>query len=317
MADVSSSITWSDSPGDPNSAANAARLTAAILVTILPAFISAKTGLAPDSTDEFVFNDVSAGALKKCTLAQLLTSLLASPALTGTVDVQQAIQFSGDISPAQITANTNDYNPTNLATSSVLRLSTDASRNLTGLAGGSDGRLIMIHNVGSFNLVLIDDATSTAANRFALNHDLTIPPDGMVFLLYDATTSRWRSPLSHYHKLSDLTDAPVVAPAFAALLDGATITGTCDTTKVSQNWKVTLGGNRTLAISGAVDGMTGVIKVTQDGTGSRTLTLPAGSKVVSTGAGAITLSTAAGSIDILAWVYDGTNYFWGYGRGFS
>ena len=99
----------------------------------------------------------------------------------------------GDISPAQIAADTNDYNPAGLADATTLRLSTDASRNLTGLAGGADGRIITIFNIGSFNLVLVDEsASSSAANRFALSANLTIAGDEACTLQYDSTSSRWR-----------------------------------------------------------------------------------------------------------------------------
>lgn len=107
------------------------------------------------------------------------------------------------------------------------------------------------------------------------------------------------------------------APAFETLTDGATITLTCDATKAVQNTTVTLAGNRTLAISGAANGMTGAIIVKQDATGSRTLALPAGSIVIDGGSGTITLTTAASAIDVLAWVYDGTNYIWSYGTNFN
>ena len=101
---------------------------------------------------------------------------------------------SGILSPAQITADQNDYNPTNLSTAAVLRLNTDASRNLTGLAGGADGRVILIHNIGSFALVLKDEsASSTAGNRFALNADVSLGADSSTMLQYDSTSSRWRA----------------------------------------------------------------------------------------------------------------------------
>lgn len=99
----------------------------------------------------------------------------------------------GDISPAQITANQNDYNPAGLADATTLRLSTDASRNITGLAGGADGRIITVFNIGAFNIVLTDeDAGSTAANRFALSSNLTLAGDEACTLQYDSTSSRWR-----------------------------------------------------------------------------------------------------------------------------
>lgn len=113
------------------------------------------------------------------------------------------------------------------------------------------------------------------------------------------------------------SELPTVAPAFTTLTDGATVTITCAATKAVQNSTVTLAGNRTLAISGAAAGMTGVLIVKQDATGSRTLALPAGSIVIDGGAGAVTLTTTASAIDVLAWVYDGTNYFWTYGLNFN
>jgi hypothetical protein len=104
------------------------------------------------------------------------------------------LRLSGDISPAQITANQNDYNPAGLSTASVLRLNSDASRNITSLAGGTDGRVLTIMNVGSFPIVLKNDdgATGTAANRFALTGDLTLAAKQSAMLMYDSTASRWR-----------------------------------------------------------------------------------------------------------------------------
>lgn len=101
--------------------------------------------------------------------------------------------LTADISPSQITSNQDDYSPTGLSTATILRLNTDASRDITGITGGADGRILLIFNVGSFNIVLKDDVTSTAENRFALNGDLTLQPDNSVGLWYDSTSSRWRA----------------------------------------------------------------------------------------------------------------------------
>ena len=109
-------------------------------------------------------------------------------------DLRGSASLSGDISPSQITANQNDYNPSGLANASVLRLSTDASRNLTGLQGGSDGRIVVIQNIGSQNLVLqSESASSSAANRFALYADVTLGANQCAILQYDTGASRWRA----------------------------------------------------------------------------------------------------------------------------
>lgn len=98
------------------------------------------------------------------------------------------------ISPAQLTANTDDWNPTGLATAHVIRADTDASRNLTGIVAPSIARWVILANVGANNLVLKHDATSTAANRFLCpgSTDLTLSANTAVFLEYDLTSSRWR-----------------------------------------------------------------------------------------------------------------------------
>jgi hypothetical protein len=109
------------------------------------------------------------------------------------------VSWNSVLSPAQITSNQNDYNPTGFNNggapygASILRLSTDASRDITGLVGGLSGRLLIIQNVGTNNIVLKhEDAGSTAANRFAIGADLTLAADEGLMLWYDNTTQRWR-----------------------------------------------------------------------------------------------------------------------------
>ena len=82
-----------------------------------------------------------------------------------------------------------------------------------------------------------------------------------------------------------------------ALSDGATITPDF---AVSNYYSVTLGGNRTLANpSNLAAGQAGVIVITQDGTGGRTLAY--GSQWKFPGGTAPTLTTAANAVDVLAW----------------
>jgi len=104
------------------------------------------------------------------------------------------VALTGIISPTQLVANTDNWAPTGLSGASVIRATTDASRNLTGLTGGATGRVILLCNVGGFNLVLKHDATSTAANRFygPGSADVTLTPNKSAWLFYDATSSRWR-----------------------------------------------------------------------------------------------------------------------------
>lgn len=82
-----------------------------------------------------------------------------------------------------------------------------------------------------------------------------------------------------------------------ALTDGATITPNFNN---ANNFSVTLGGNRTLANpTNQTAGQSGVIVVTQDGTGSRTLAY--GSNWKFAGGSAPTLTTTANAVDVIAY----------------
>jgi hypothetical protein len=82
-----------------------------------------------------------------------------------------------------------------------------------------------------------------------------------------------------------------------ALTDGATITPNMNN---ANNFSVTLGGNRTLANpTNLTAGQSGVIVITQDGTGSRTLAY--GSNFKFPGGTAPTLTTTASAVDVIAY----------------
>lgn len=112
--------------------------------------------------------------------------------------VARTAKYTGAISPSQITTTQNDYAPTGIGTTAFVRVSTDASRDITGITTGAAGRFLWVVNVGSFNVVLKDeDNGSTAANRFALDGDLTLYPGATAALWYDIAagsgTGRWIS----------------------------------------------------------------------------------------------------------------------------
>lgn len=110
-----------------------------------------------------------------------------------TIGALPQAMFAADITPAQITASQDNYNPTGLAGSGVVRLSSDAAWSITGLAGGADGRMCVLQNVGGFTITIENEhAGSTAANRFALNADVALTSDSAIAIMYDGTASRWR-----------------------------------------------------------------------------------------------------------------------------
>lgn len=107
--------------------------------------------------------------------------------------IPEEFLLPGDLTPSQITSNQNDYAPTGILLAATLRLNTDASRNITGIADPRAGRELRIINVGTNPLVLKEaDAGSSAAYRFSFGNDLTLAGKQAAWLKYDATDSRWK-----------------------------------------------------------------------------------------------------------------------------
>jgi hypothetical protein len=95
--------------------------------------------------------------------------------------------------PAQITSNQNNYA---LATAEIVRLSTDAARDMTGIVAASDGTQRLLVNVGANDLTLKhQNAGSSAANRFFCQGaaDIILNASLAADIFYDATSAFWRA----------------------------------------------------------------------------------------------------------------------------
>lgn len=140
-------------------------------------------------TTAVVFVAASLGTVS----AYMTTVLAAADATTAfALLAAAAISLPGDISPAALAANTNDWAPVGFSTASTIRMSSSIAINLTGIAAGVDGRLICLHNVGAFAITLKNAATSTAANQFQLSGDYVLNANSSTVLEYDSTSSKWR-----------------------------------------------------------------------------------------------------------------------------
>jgi hypothetical protein len=150
--------------------------------------------IGPNTTDPgFHFNAMSAhtGHIARFGITG---STLASIRASGGMAFSGEEVQTGIVSPSTLTGNTDDWNPTGLATARIIRVNTDASHNLTGIVAQASGTRISIINIGSFDLVLVHSATSTAANQFVLPGaaNLTLTPGSAAEIWYDATSTRWR-----------------------------------------------------------------------------------------------------------------------------
>ena len=127
------------------------------------------------------------------------TGATGSTGPTGATDASLAGQLvlGGIVTPANLAANQNNYNPAGLATASQLRLTLDITPiNMTGIVAQPAGTLLTLTNVtAAFNNLHIihESGLSSAANRFRLTAqaDWYIPTMGSMTFIYDGTLARW------------------------------------------------------------------------------------------------------------------------------
>ncbi|MDO8632106.1 MAG: hypothetical protein Q7R41_16605 [Phycisphaerales bacterium] len=107
-----------------------------------------------------------------------------------------AVAFTGVLTPASFSTQQDNYNPTDLATASTIRFNPGADSDVTGLAGGTSGRdMVLINTNATYRVTLRNQNTSSsAANRFLLPNglDVALLPNYVCVINYDSLTGRWR-----------------------------------------------------------------------------------------------------------------------------
>lgn len=267
---------------------------------------------------------MAAGAVEGATAALALAAAIstdtlapkAAPIFTGMVNISEGLSLTGDATPIPLGANTDDWAPVGFAAASILRATTDATRELRGLAGGTDGRVVFLQNVGNQKLKLMNEAgSSLAANRFSIGADLILRPGQTVLLVYDPVSSRWRAlrwnvpataleviigaDAEAYVTAKALADAGAFIVADAGEIAGSTWTPNM-LLGINRNW--TLTGNRIVgAPTGMIDGLSYCWKFKQDATGGRTLAFNA---IFDFGDGNSAINTAANKVNRVFGTYD-------------
>ncbi len=252
-------------------------------------------------------------------------------AFGGAVSVTGGSAFSGNfVTPKGADFfTTGSQNDVNLGTGSLFRYTGVSGATFTGIAGGTDGRILRIMNATSDQTLVItnEDANSLEENRVltANGLNLTVAPNAMVSLIYDFGASRWRVvalPVSTLHFTQGgnafgsamnlgTTDANALnlitggAARFSLAADSATLTGTGATSITTDSTlslssaaasalAITSGTTGTLTLD---SGSTGAINL---GTGSDSKTITVGNTTGTTalslngGSGGITLTTGTG-----------------------
>ena len=108
---------------------------------------------------------------------------------------------AGILNPPQITANQNNYNPINLDTAGLLRVTANGAYNITGLqaprvlfGASTDFTRIAWTNRSNFTLTLMHNSgSSSTLNRFSCPRsvDFGLTSGGTVWMYYDTSAGSW------------------------------------------------------------------------------------------------------------------------------
>jgi hypothetical protein len=147
------------------------------------------------------------------------------------------------ISPTALAAQTDNWNPTDIAFADTVRVTLTGNQTLTGIVPAGDRRLIL-ENVDTTDTLTLEheSASSTAANRFYLPNaeNLAVPPLSSAILEYDGTSLRWR-----------VTGMSAMGSSQAAF-GGLYMQDNATTTSADTTWKVP-GGTSTLKLANNFD----------------------------------------------------------------
>lgn len=203
------------------------------------------------------------------------------------------------------TINGASVGASNASSGAFTSLSSSSTTTLNGTTIPASKTLVVTTDIGSTVQAYDADLTTLGAGGSSARSFLGLAI-GTDVQAYDATILKSAdigTSVQAYDADTAKTDTAQTYTAgqrgeITALTDGATITPDLAD---SNNFSVTLGGNRTLANpSNIVAGQSGSIFITQDGTGSRTLAY--GSYYDFAGGTAPTLSTTASAVDRIDYI---------------
>ena len=162
--------------------------------------------------------------------------------LFGGLESTKEFKLSGD------STITTSGSLTSLSTTdvSLIRYDSTSQGTLHGLAGGVDGKIIIITNINTGKLLLASDSSteSTASNRILTEGDVNISVKykSSVILQYDVTSSRWRiinrhahndsselqggDNVNYYHSNQPINTTDAVTFNNLTVINGASVTGT-------------------------------------------------------------------------------------------
>lgn len=111
----------------------------------------------------------------------------------GSIDLDHRDVANLPTTLSQFTASQNNLD---IGSGGIVRISSNAAVNITGIVAASSGDARLLSNVGSFTITLKHQNTGSAESNRILcvnSADIEIPANGSAVVYYDGTDSRWRA----------------------------------------------------------------------------------------------------------------------------
>jgi len=204
----------------------------------------------------------------------------------------------------------NNYEPTDFHTADIVRVNPTADVSMTGVdapAAGEKFRVVLQSISAANELTLTNlDGGSLAANQLSLPQSLPIVlgPGESIELQYDTILTKW-VPFANTGQVHDM----VSAWYRAELNNGDKAANFNLIFKDAQKQRVRLTGSPitgTMTFPGVGNYL---LKVVQDGTGGRLLTLAVTGGVVKKPGGTLVFTSTANATDLVSLYYDGTDAY--------
>ena len=283
--------------------------TNALAVDLGASSITGTLGVADGGTGQTTYTDgqllignSTGNTLTKATLSAGTGITITNG--SGSISVAGTAASTSVAGVVQLTDSTSSTSTTTAATPNSVKSAYDLANAALPKAGGTLTGDVTLNAQSDLRFADADSSNWVAFQApatVASNITWTLPSaDGtasQVLSTNGSGTLSWTTPASGAGLDTAQTWTKGQRGEITALTDGATITPDFSD---SNNYSVTLGGNRTLANpTNLVAGQSGCIWITQDGTGSRTLAY--GSYWDFTGGTAPTLTTTANAVDCLVY----------------
>lgn len=112
--------------------------------------------------------------------------------ITGHISDSNYITSVGELTTAELSSDTNNYNISGLNECNLLKVRSSKKISISGITAPVHNQHLRILNVGRHNITFkMNDSNSLAINRILFNDNIILQPNQSITFVYDKKLSRW------------------------------------------------------------------------------------------------------------------------------